>query len=474
MQLRLLPVAVLLAAAPSSWSMDLVDAWRAAASHDPEFAAARASREAGQARRSEAGALWRPTVSLEAGAAWTTNETATRGARFSAPGFGQSTGVNFDTSVTGGTSTRYGVVLRQPLYNRERLAQGHQLELAGDAADAGWRAAEQDLMLRSTQRYFEAAVAAQQLRLLEQQESAVQRARVEAEDRFRIGDRPVTDVHEATARAAALKAQRLAALNEVEVRRIMLADLTGLPAGSTLALPRATPALPPLGEVEAWLARAARDNPQVRLAELEVRNAEQEAGKTAAAVSPSVDLVAQVGRDRLSGSGDFGNASNRSTQRAIGVQLTVPLYTGGWRSARHQETRALLDKARADLDRSRQHAAQQTRAAWLELSIGQNRTTALEAGLQASLARLDATRVGLQAGDRTTLDLLNAQNDAAAAELALLQSRVALLTQRLRLAAMAGALDESELEAANRALAADPAVPASSTVPAPRPARRQR
>lgn len=449
--------AVGMAAAPSAWSLDLVQAWRAAAAHDPEFAAAQAARDAGSAREREASALWRPNVALEAGVGVASSDTAITGARFAAPGFGQSTGVAFDTSINGGTSTQYNLTLRQPLVSAERRAQQRQLQASAEAAQAAWRNAQQELMLRSAQRFFDAAVAAQQLRLLQQQAEAVERARVEAQDRFRIGDRPITDVHEATARAAALKAQELAADNELQVRRQLLADLIGTDPGAALPVPLDTPQLPPLGTLQSWLDRAARDDPQVLLAQASVRNAEQEAAKTAAAVSPTLDLVAQVGRERLSGSGDFGSASNTSNRRALGVQLSVPLYTGGFRSARHDEAAALLEQARAERDRARLRAQQQARAAWLELSIAPSRTTALEASLQASRARLDATRVGLQAGDRTTLDLLNAQNDAAAAELALLQARVGILTQRLRLAALAGSLDETELASANRALAMPPA-----------------
>ena len=458
MRLRLLPVAAAAAMvlAQPAWALDLVQAWRAAAAHDPEFAAAQAAHDAGSARRREAGALWRPNVALEAGVGVASSDTSISGARFSAPGFGSSTGAAFDTSIDHGTSTRYGVTVRQPLVSPERRAQQRQLEAAGDAADAAWRAAQQELVLRSAQRYFDAAVAAQQLRLLQQQSDAVERARVEAEDRFRIGDRPITDVHEATARAAALQAQQLAAANELEVKRQLLADLIGADPGAALPVPSATPELPPLAPLSSWLERSRSENPQVLLAQASLRNAEQEAAKTAAVVSPSLDLVAEVAHERLSGAGDFGSAATGSTRRAIGVQLTVPLYTGGWRSARHDETTALLEQSRAELDRARQQAEQQTRAAWLELSVAGSRTAALEAGLKASRARLDATRVGLQAGDRTTLDLLNAQNDAAAAELALLQARVGILTQRLRLAALAGSLDENELASANRALAPGP------------------
>ena len=442
-------------AAPAAQATDLLDVWRAAAARDPEFAAARAARAAGEARRAQAGALWRPTVALQAGVALADAETAARGAQFSAPGFGQSTGVAFDTSVTAGTSTRYALTLRQPLYDRERSAQSEQLRIAGDVAERQWQAAQQALIVRSVERYYDAAIGAQQLRLTEQQFAAVERARVEAEDRFRIGDRPVTDVHEARARAAALQAQRLAAQSELEIRRARLADLMGAPPGAELALPAAA-AIEEAEPLAAWLARAARHNPQVLLAEAQVRNAEQEERKTSGALSASVDAVAQLGRERISGSGDFGSASNKSVQRALGVQLTVPLYTGGWRSAKQAEALALREQARAELERAREQAMQQARGAWLELSVARSRTAALESAWRASLARLDATQVGVQAGDRTTLDLLNAQNDAAAAELALLQARVQEHLQRLRLAQAGGALDEALLARLNGELARAP------------------
>ncbi len=371
MRLRptLAALALAVAAAPAG-STGLLEVWRAAAAHDPGFAAARAAREAGQARGRQAGALWRPSVMLEAGAGAATSENAIRGARFAAPGFGQSSGVDFDTSVTNGTSTRYGVALRQPLYDRERDAQQQQLRIAADMADLQWHSAGQALALRSAELFFQAALAAEQLRLLAQQEDAVEKARVEAQDRFRIGDRPITDVHEATARAAALRAQRLAAGSELEVKRTQLADFAGQLPGAELPLPRGR--LPALdaGTLPSWLDRASHENPQVRLAEAQLLHAEQEARKSDALFGPRVDLVAQLGRERLSGSGDFGGARQTGTQRSIGVQLAVPLYTGGMRSARQDESQALAQQARAELERTRQQAAQQTRAAWLDLRVG--------------------------------------------------------------------------------------------------------
>lgn len=439
--------------APSARALDLAEVWRAAAGHDPEFSAARAAHAAGQARRTQAGALWRPSVSLEGGVALASNETAVRGAQFSAPGFDQTTGVAFDTSVNNGASGRVALVLRQPLVSREREVQQRQLEISADVADLEWSNAQQALILRSAERYFDVALAGEQLRLLVRQQTAVDRAFVEAQDRFRLGDRPITDTYEAGARAANLRAQRLAAETGLELKRAALADFTGLALdGLPLPLPAASPPSDDIGDLTGWLARAQEHNPTLRLAEAQLHAAEQEARKTSAALSPSVDLVAQAGRERLAGRGDFGSASNTSINRAIGVQLTVPLYTGGWRSARQTEAQALVDKAAAELERSRQQATLQTRSAWLELTVGSSQAAALEAAARASQSRVDATRVGRQVGDRTTLDLLNAENDAAAAELTLLQTRARLLTNRLRLDALTGQLDEVRLQRVNAVL----------------------
>lgn len=435
-------------------AVDLVQAWQAAQQNDPEFAAAQSAQLAGEARRKQADALWRPTVQLTAGAGRASNETTATGARFSAPGFGQSNGVAFDTSVTNGSSYSWAVSARQPLISRERKAQSRQLELAAESADYEWQHAQQNLMLRVAERYFDALLAAESLRVLRMQQAAVDRALTEAKDRFQLGDTKVTDMHEASARAEAIKAQLLAAEADLQVRQTALADMTGLPlAGLQLQRPEKEVlpgAMPPLDRM---LAKAREDNPLLRMQAAGIDVAKEEAAKYGALSSPTLDLVAQVGRERVSGSGDFGDASNRANNGMVGVQLTIPLFTGGYRSARHEETLRLTDKAQADANRVRQQIALQTRAAWLNLSVGAGRIAALTEAWKASQARLDATRIGSQVGDRTTQDLLNAENDAANAELALLQGRIALLLDRLRLAALAGELDEAQLRTVNASLA---------------------
>lgn len=454
-RLRRLGALLLLAgAAGAAQAVDLLDAWRAAQAHDPAFAAAQAARAVGQAQREQGAALWRPTLQFSAAAGWGANDTAVSGARFAAPGFGTVDGARFDTSVNGGNLWRWSLQARQPLLDREREVGRRQLELAADGAELQWRDGQQALMLHTVERYFDAALAAERVRVLERQQQAVERALAEARDRHTLGDAPVTDTFEAQARARAVQAELLAAQSTLALARAALADLTGwTPAqAAQLALPdgAAPPPPPPLSEA---LADARAGNLRLQLLATQTEAARQQVARHAAFASTSVDLVAMAAQDRLAGNGDFGSAANAQHNAMVGVQLTVPLYTGGMRSARELEAQRLVDKAAAEAEQQAQQVAQATRAAWYGLTVGASRLQALRAALQATRARLDATRLGREVGDRTTLELLNAENDAAAAELALQQARVALLLDRLRLQLLAGRLDETQLQLANAGLA---------------------
>ncbi|GAA4004829.1 TolC family outer membrane protein [Comamonas faecalis] len=432
---------------------DLLQAWQAAEQHERELAVARAAHAAADPQRRQADALWRPQLGVVASAGWGHGESDMRGAQFSAPGMGTSSGVDFGTSVTSGTATRVALQASQPLYHPERRAQQQQLSLQADMGDLQWQAAQQAAMLRTSERYLTLAVAQQQLAVLDGQLDAVNKAATEAQDRFDIGAAPITAVHEAHAQRAQLQAKRLAAQAELDIQRRALADATGLPeAGLQARLPSS--ALPPTQALALWQEQAAAANPGIRLQQLAADLARAEADKHRASAAPRLDLVAQAEQQRLSGHGDYGSgARNRQTNALLGVQLTVPLYTGGWRSAKEEESLARYNEAQAQLDATRETVARQVHAAWLGLQAGTEQVRALQQALIAGDARQDATRTGYEVGQRTLLDLLHADNDRAATELALAQARSQLLLHRLQLAQLAGRLDAAALAQASQALA---------------------
>ena len=439
-----------LLASPSVQALDLLKTWELARSHDPHMQVVAATRSSVQAFEAQAKALWRPVLMGSATVGAMSADTRMQGAQFSAPGFGQSTGVSFATSASAATSTRWSLQAKQPLYSPERQAQQAQLHTAAGVAELQADLAQQQFMLLTAQRYFNLLLAERQEQVLKNQYAAVNRSLTEAKDRFAVGDLPVTDTHEAAARAEGLKAQLLAAGSEVQMARTVLAESTRLSADALKPMtPKGDAAVTVVPDWAQVLEQVREANTGVRLQKAQQDVARAELKKHQRSGGVTLDLVASAGRDRLSGDGDFGPSTNSQSQQMLGLSLNVPLYTGGWRSAKLQEAVDAQARAAAEVDLAVQQAQHQARTVWLALETGPARLAAMKAAWQASTARLDATRLGRQVGDRTTLALLQAENDAAQAELAWLRAQTELLLTRLQLDALTGNLSVQSLQALN-------------------------
>jgi len=444
-----------LALGASAHATDLLQAWRAAQEHDPELAAAQQALAAGETRIEQGKSLWRPTIEARASAGYGTQESRTRGAEFAAPGFGGATGAEFNTSVRGGTRTEYGIHLRQPLIDPARQAAQRQLEHSAAQARAAWEAATQQAMLRTAQRYFEVLLARDGLRVLEQQHRTVSGMLARAQARFRLGDSSILDVHEARARLDQLESRRLLARVRLEIAQAAFRDITGLPGLDLAPLPAEAARLTaaPAEPLHDWLAQAENASPDIRQSQEAAAMASEEADKHRAIAAPTLELIGGIGRSHLSGTGEFGPAANTASQWSAGVQLRIPLYTGGMRSARYQEALALRDQARFQSRAAGQRIAQAVRAAWLGLDTAQARIRALRQAFEANAARRDATRLGLEVGERGTLDWLDAEDAVAQADLARREALAGVAMDRLRLSALAGRLDDDALKSVNCALA---------------------
>jgi outer membrane protein len=454
-QLKRLSGALLAAAlcAPSAQALDLLQTWEQARQHDPQMQVVQATRSSVQAFEAQAQSLWRPVVMGSATVGAMSAETRTTGAQFAVGGQPPMPG-SFATSASAALSTRWSVQAKQALYSPERQAQQAQLQQAAGVAE--WRAdlAHQQFMLLTVQRYFNVLLAERQQQVLKNQLAAVERSLTEARDRFAIGDLPVTDTHEAAARASGLQAQWLAADSELQMARQVLAESTRLPTEALKPqAPKVTEPVTASPTLDQVLTQVREANTGLRLKKAQWDLARQEVRKHQARGGITLDLVAQAGRDRLSGDGDFGPSGNTQSQQMVGLSLNVPLYSGGYRSAKLQEAVSAQMQAEAEYELAVQQAQQQARSVWLALQTGPARLSALQAAWKASTARLDATRLGRQVGDRTTLDLLQAQNDAAQSELAWLRAQTELLQTRLQLDALTGSLSVNSLQAINAQLA---------------------
>lgn len=458
-----LAASMLVSAFSSQAANDLLAAWHAAAAHDPVYAAARASREAGLSKTGQARALWRPSVVAGANLGWASQRTGTSGASFEAPGFGNSSDVAFKTHVDGGRAQGWSLAVQQPLLNAGRSASARQLDLQAELAEVQWHQAQQELMLRVSKAHLDVLAARVAMKSAQTEQAASKRALDEARERFKTGGAPVTAVHDAQARHDMVAAQVLAAQDALELSNSAYSDATGLPADQASDLIEGADLGQTVAPLDEWLQRAQTDNPQLLQARLTADLAQADVARHGTAAGTTLDLVARASSDHIQGSGPYANGADSakasSSTRWVGVQLNVPLFTGGMRTAQERESVALADKARSQSEAVRVDVNRQTRAAWLAVSTGVARVRALEAARLSAGKRLDASRTGFEVGDRTVLDLLDAERDLQTVDVNLQQARHAVLSGRLGLAAITGSLDEAALSRVNAAIARSDDVP---------------
>ncbi len=449
---RLAPVvfAFLLANTSAVHAEDLMDAWHAAQSKDPTFSAARAGAEAGKTKSAQAKALKLPQVSATVSAGAVNAYNKISDAEFSAPSLGSAGGAAFKTQTDLGADVRWNISAEQPLYNAERTSMALQLNKQGQLANVKFSAEEQQLILRVSQAYFDVLLAQDTLTSVTKQRLAVAQALKVAKGRFLEGDVAIIDTHEAQARDDALVSLELEADSNFQLAKATLADLTGSTAPS-LARVADHVSFQQLeaGKLDEWLTSAQNNSPYLRMQQIQQGIAHDEINKFQSSTSPVLNLVAQAGGEELNGFGGGNHSALSNHVLSVGVQLTIPLFTGGMRNAKYEEALALEDQAKNETDAARIRSAQQVRAAWLGVTVGKSKINAVEQALISSKVKLEATELGKEVGDRTTLDLLNAEQDYYATHTALYRAQYQTLISYLNLAAVAGTLDDKRLAEVN-------------------------
>ena len=443
-------MALLAISSNPSMATSLMDVWHEAQNRDPDFIASRYEQMAGEKRRDQGTSLWLPSINLTALTGSMSYNTSTTGAQFYAPGMGTFNGANFNTSVNNGFVNRYTVGATQSIYNRERLAQSRQLNLSADASNLGAQVANQNLILLVAERYFDVLSAEEAVRLVKKQEAAINNTRQQIEKRFRLGDASQTDMQEANERLDTVKVRALDASNNLAVKKLALQDLFGGVVNIDKSKINLNVVQLSLPNLETHVGKLKSQNIQLQMLSTQEKAAKEEAEKYGAAASPKLDAVAQSSKDSLSGSGNFGPASNTATNNyLVGLQLSIPLYTGGYRTAKQEESLLLVEKTKAEYNKSEQNLERTLRSVWYSLNSAKDKLTALSSAQKTGEARLSSTRAGYANGSRTTMELLGAESDLIANDYALYMEKVSYLLNRLRLAALTGEISERDLAMVN-------------------------
>lgn len=416
-------------------AQDLLQIWQMALQRDPVYAANRASRDADQEKVPQARAQLLPYVSADT-VAEVDNARRLRG---------------LDNS-TSNRRALWALTLVQPIVN---IGAWGELERAGyiaKSADVVQAAAYQDLILRVAQAYFDVLAAQDTLRALQAQKEAVQTQLRAAQQGFELGSTTIADTYEAQSRLDLLNANELQAQNILQISQDLLAkiinerpaQLAELAAGTVL--PGPTP-----NRLADWTTQSSHANLAVAQAELAAKIVEKQMDIAKSQHYPTVNLRAQTGS--ASDNSLYGTGGGpRSLDSSVGIQLSIPIFTGGEISSVVREQASRLQQARYQLEEAKREAVQSTQRYYSGVTSGLAQINALQAAEKSSLASLKANQTGYEVGVRINIDVLNAQQQLYETQRNLSLIRYITLMHSLRLKASSGILNEQDIIAVNQLL----------------------
>jgi outer membrane protein len=431
-------LALALFAALPARAQSLQELYEAARTYDATYLAVRAQADAAQFTVEQRRGALRPSLALDgrAGRSEVNPPSSTQNPT------GETLGSNSASLTLNG---------KQPLFNRTSSVAVDQASKRLEQAQVLLQAAEQQLIVRLSQAYFDVLTSQDALTAAQANKKAIGEQLASAKRNFEVGTSTITDTREAQARFDLATAQEIAADNDLRTKRIALDQLVGRSNVNPkpLAMPVVLPPVAP-ANVEEWVTPS-QSAPAVRKSELDLDIARLDTETARAGHLPTVDAVASLGPSRFSGRGQ--GIPGTTTSASVGVQLAMPLYAGGAVQNAVKATLSLEEKARNDLEDARRTTAQNTRVAFFNLQSGQAQAKALEAAESSSKLALEATQLGYRVGVRVNLDVLNAQTQLFTTQRDLSKARYDVLLAGLRLRQAAGTLQPTDVSAVNALLA---------------------
>ena len=446
MQKTLLKIALALTAASAcsaALAEDLLQLYREGRQRDATLASAKSAWQATQEKIPQAEAGLKPSVSVAGQANYIIpNSTVYANSPSSVKVTQNNSNIALNATVSAS----------QPLYRRQNRVVFDQAKVQVAQSDYVLRSADQDLAVRVAQAYFDVLLAQDTLALVDAQKAATAESLAQARRNFEVGTATITDTNEAQARYDQILALEIATLNDIEIKRRAIEVIIGRnppPLKPLIAAPVLE--IPVPDSLDAWSTRAEQGNLSILIANASLDLAALEVDRNRAAREPVVDAIGSYGHiDALGLSSAFGNSYVR--QWIVGVQLSMPLYTGGLIDSRVREALANQDKARQDLESARRTAAQSARTSFLNVTNGIAQVRALEQAVVSAEVALASSKLGMEVGVRTNVDVLNALQQVFSARRELARARYDVITNTLRLKAAAGILTEADIEIVNRAL----------------------
>lgn len=415
---------------------DMLEVYRLAEQNDPTYEAAKHGLEVAKEKIPQARAGNLPTVNL------TSNRNFT----------------DANASFNYAQPTNQGVLawtwtlqMTMPLVRPQNVIASFESEYLVDAAQFDYALAQQDMIMRVAQAYFDVLVAQEVAKAAEAQLHAMQAQQSVAKRGYELGTMSITDSQDARAKSEQSRAQLFTAQNDIENKLAILEKVTGKPINILAGLNSSvvTP-MPEPSDARQWMERAKDNNLAVRSQQASLRSAGYTVSKSRAANMWTLDFVASTGTNYSSGSVVLPTPyESRVKSNVAGVQFAMPVFEGGLNSSHIREAIAGRDKLAAQLEETRRKAGADARQAYADVINGLSQTDALQSAVESGEISVKGNQAGYKLGIRINSDVLNAQQQLFASKRDLVKARYDTLLAGLKLKAAVGVLSEADLMGIN-------------------------
>lgn len=436
---RLAGTLALLGVAAQAAAVDLLEVYRDAAGNDPTFQAASYDFKATQEKLAQARAGNLPTVTLSGSDNFTGATASYNGSTPSGRGI---------------YAWTWTLQLTQPIMHPQNVLAYDESEETVNAAKYTYMAAQQDLILRTAQAYFDVLIAQETVASADAQLQAMRAQEHVAVRGHELGMKSVVDADDARSKAEQARAQLITAKNDLATKRSELERLTGRDYDAYAGLkPAFVAPQPEPPDAKQWIEQAKDHNPVVQSQMSALRAAGFTVTKARAENVWTVDLVASYGSNYSSGSTTLPTPyETRIKQSVVGLQFSMPIFSGGLNSSHIREALANREKLASQLEEARRKAGAEAQQAYSGVASGLAQIDALSAAVEAGESSVKGNQAGYKLGLRINSDVLNAQQQLFAAKHDLAKARYDTLLEGLKLKAAAGELNELDLEVLNRLL----------------------
>lgn len=430
--------------APLSSKTDLVSVYHEAVDNNADLAAARADYDARKEVVPQARAGLLPNLS---GGAESSNVR---------------TSIDQPSMTTTRSAVVYQATLAQPIFRADRWFQLKAAESVNEQAALQLSATEQNLILQTAESYFSVLRAQDTLASTKAEEAAFKRQLDQSRERFDVGLSDKTDVLQSQASYDTARANRIVAQRQVEDAFEALITLTNRQYNSIEGMRHSLPILPPTpNNAKAWVDTAAQQNLNLLASNFAVEAAEETLKQRKAGHAPTLDAVAQY----KTGDNDGFGLSNPNalqqrysgdvSQRSIGLQLNIPIYSGGLTSSQVRESYSRLNQTEQQREALRRQVVENTRNLHRAVNTDVEQVQARKQSIISNQSALEATEIGYQVGTRNIVDVLDAQRQLYSSVRNYNDTRYDYILDNLRLKQAAGTLNPGDLEALSRYLKAD-------------------